>query len=166
MIGCFKNFFIVVILVNLAACQSVTSTQSSAKAGMGTEKYVRRINKALLVANQSYIREPEVFTTPKPGSVVTHSSVCGVNDFATDSREINFLWKRYCTSAGGNFDAGTCIGPAKEVLFHTVTTIDSSCVVGSRNNVSRRKITIIEPSKSPADPQYLAELKKLGYTGQ
>ena len=166
MFGCFKNIFIIVILVNLAACQSTTNTQSSAKAGMGTEKYIRRINKALLVANQSYIREPEVFTTQKPGSVVTHSSVCGVNDFATDSREIKFLWKRYCTSAGGNFDAGTCISPTKEVLFHTVTTIDRSCVVGSRNNVSRRKITIIEPSNSPANPQYLAELKKLGYVGR
>jgi len=165
MFGRFKSIFIVAIVVNLAACQSTTNMETSAKAESETESYIRRINKSLLSNNQSYVRDPEVVTIRIPGSVITHSSVCGVNDFATDGRKVKFLWKRYCNAAEGNFEEGTCTNSDNEVLFQNVTEIDKTCVIGHRDNISHRKITIIEPSDSRTNPRYLAELKKLGYRG-
>jgi len=165
MFGRFKSIFIVAIVVSLAACQSTTNMETSAKTETDAETYIRRINKSLLSNSQSYVRDPEVVTIRTPGSVITHSSVCGVNDFATDSRKVKFLWKRYCSAAEGSFEEGTCTNSDNEVLFHTVTEIDKTCVIGHRDNISHRKITIIEPSDSRTNPRYLAELKKLGYSG-
>jgi hypothetical protein len=156
-----KNSHIINSMVFILSAACLSGCQSTSNDTKAVQQ-LKNINKALLPTNSHSRYGPNITVSRTANFITTKSTSCGVNDLATDSSKISFQWNRYCSQLGGEFKKGDCSNDASEVLFHTETTIDRTCRVGS-NDSNKRVLVIIEPIGSLTNPSYLGRIGKRHY---
>jgi hypothetical protein len=165
-----KNSHIINSMVFILSAACLSGCQSTSNDTKAVQQ-LKKINKALLSTNShsryatnsdSRYDAPNITVSRTSNFITTKSTSCGVNNLASDSSKISFQWNRYCSQLGGEFKKGDCSNDASEVLFHTETTIDRTCLVGSNDSI-KRVLVIIEPIGSLTNPSYLESIGKRHY---